>query len=67
MKKVTKSNNDALKLKGFIKSLLRLGLYIILFGTLVFIVLSVSSYFWLESLRLDMSDVMSGVLDEIPQ
>lgn len=63
-----KEQNDTIKLKGFTNRLLRLGLYLILFCMFAFAVLSISSYFWLESLKLDMDDVMSfDQFEDTPQ
>lgn len=45
--------------KEFLKKLFKALLYITAFIIFVFLSLSVSSYFWLEEQKMDMSDMMS--------
>jgi hypothetical protein len=65
--KKARNKNSNPKPKIFIKRLIRFGLYFILFCVLVFAALSIRSYFWLESLKLDTGEMISDMFEDLPQ
>ena len=65
--KKAKNNVNADKTKIFIKRSIKLVLFLILFFALMFLVLYVNSYFWLESLKLDMGEEISEMFKNMPR
>ena len=65
--KEKKNKKNFIELKKIIKWLIKLLGYLTLSLILLFLLLYVGSHFWLESLKIDTSEVVSDMLEDLPQ